>query len=204
QVASIRDVLSAAGQLIPGALLIKNPYQTASYEFADFAIETFASAKYHALAEVARLLGAKTIHFVHAKVDHDVARWGGGATAQIPAAGGEAEVSNEVTKKLEERLEGEMMFTGSDAAPEDALACLRERNLTNDPQLQGLVEMRTGANPILQYKMTLSGTRESAANLTSALKIANAGPVKAVNIGTSFSRTANSISSIEITTKITF
>lgn len=64
--------------------------------------------------------------------------------------------------------------------------------------------MRTGKNPISAYKMTLSGTRESAANLRSAPKIANAGPVKAVEIGASFSKTAELISSIEITTEITF
>ena len=70
--------------------------------------------------------------------------------------------------------------------------------------MKDLVELRTGTNPISDYKVTLSGTRESAANLRSALKIANAGPVKAVQIGASFLKTANSISSIEITTEVTF
>ena len=204
QTAPIREVLLAAGQLTAGALLIKNPYETSSYEFAEFAIETFASAKYHAIANVARLLGAREIHVVEAKVDHNVANWGAGVKGKIPVGGGEAEISHEVTKKLEERLEGHLKFPGSDPAPEDALAYLLRRNLSNDQQLRDLVEMRTGTNLISHYKMTLSGTRESAANLRSALKIANAGPVKAVEIGASFSRTAESISSIEITTEITF
>ncbi|TFB66161.1 hypothetical protein [Cryobacterium sp. Hz9] len=204
QSASIREVLLAAGQLISGALLIRNPYETASYEFAEYAIESFASAKYHALANVARLLGAREIHVVDAKVAHTVAKSGAGVKAKIPAGGAEAEISKEVSKKLEERLEGHMKFPGAEPAPEDALVYLRRRNLSNDQQLRDLVEMRTGANPISHYKVTLSGTRESAANLRSALKIANAGPVKAVDIGASFSKTAESISSIEITIEIAF
>lgn len=204
EVLSVRELLSAAGQLISGTLLIRNPYDAASYEFAEYAIETFAIAKYHALANVARLLGAREVHFLEAKVDHDIAKWGAVATATVPAGGGEAELSNEVTKKLEERLESVMKFEGSGPDPEDALAYLRQRNLSNDQQLRGLVEMRTGTNPLTEYKMTLSGTRESTANLKSALKIANAGPVKAVDIGGSFSKSAEWISSIEITTEIKF
>lgn len=204
QVASIRGVLLAAGQLISGALLIKNPYEKTSYEFAEFAIETFASAKYHALANVARLLGAREVHFVEAKVEHNADQLGGTAKAHAAAGGGEAEISYEVTKKLEERLEGEMKFPGSEPEHDDALAYLGRRNLSNDQQLRDLIEMRTGTNAISQYKMTLSGTRESAANLKSGLKIANAGPVKALDIGLSFSKTAESVSSIEITTEILF
>jgi hypothetical protein len=203
-VAWIREILIEVDQLMPGALLVKNPYESSSYELAEHAIETFASAKYHALANASRLLGAREIHFVEAKVDLNVGGWAGGINAKVPVGGADVEISNEVTKKLEERLEGHMKFPGSDPEPSAAMAYLGRRNLANDPQLRDLVEMRTGANLISNYKMTLSGTRESAANLRSALKIANAGPVKAVDIGASFSKTATSISSIEITTEITF
>lgn len=204
EVATVREILLDAAQLIPGALLVKNPYEANSYEFAELAIETFASAKYHALANVARLLGAREVRFVEAKADRSAAAWRGDAKASAPAGGGEVEITNEVTKKLEARLEGQMKFPGADPVPGDALAYLQRRNLSNDYQLKELVEMRTGTNLISDYKVTLSGTRESAANLRSALKIANAGPVKAVDIGVSFSKTAESISSIEITTEIVF
>lgn len=204
EASAIRDLLLASAQLVPGALLVRNPYEAAAYEFAELAIESFASAKYHALANVARLLGAREVRFVEAKVDRNTSTWRGDAKAKIPAGGAEAEISNEVSKKLEERLEGQMKFPGSEPAPEDAVLYLRRRNLSNDQQLKDLVEMRTGANLISDYKMTLSGTRESAANLKSALKIANAGPVKAVEIGATFSKTAESIRSIEITTEIIF
>jgi len=204
QVGVIREVLLQAGQLTAGALLIKNPYETERYELAEFAIETFASAKYHALANVARLLGAKEVHVIETKVEVKNSKWASKLSARIPAGGGEADVSRDVTRKIEERLEGQMKFPGADPAPDQALGYLGRRNLSNDQQMRDLVEMRTGANLISGYKMTFSGTREAASNLNSALKLANAGPVKAVNIGASFSHTADSLRSVEITTKITF
>lgn len=204
ETAMIRDVLQAAGQLVPGDLLIKNPYETARYELAEHAIDTFASAKYHVLANVARVLGAREVRFIEAKVDIGTRKWDADAKVKAPVAVVDANISNEVTDKLKQRLEGLMTFPGGTPAPEDALDYLRRRNLSNDQQLRDLIEMRTGVNPISSYKMTFSGTRESAANLKSALKIANSTPVKAVSIGPAFSRSAESISDIELTTEITF
>jgi len=202
--AAIREVLLAAGQLIPRALLVRNPYEAASYELAADALEAFASAKYHALANVARLLGAREVEFIDAKIDQSVDRWGANLLIRTPWANGTGSASNEVTKKLEKRLEAQMSFPGGEPAPTEALDYLRRRNLANDQQLRDLVEMRTGTNLISAYKMKFSGTRESAANLLSALTIANSGPAKAASVGGDFSKKADGTSSIEITTKITF
>lgn len=204
EVSAMRALLLDAGQLVPKALLVKNPYETESYEFAQHAIETFASAKYHHLANAARLLGAREIHFLEARAERDAASWSGAANVKVPAGGGSADISSEVSKKVEERLEGRMAFPGGAADAEAALAYLRRRRLSNDQQLMSLVEMRMGENPISDYKMTLSGTRESAANIHSALAIANAGPVKVADIGASFRATAETVNRIEITTEITF
>jgi len=202
--AAIRAVLVSAGQLIPNALLVRNPYEAASYEFAADAVEAFSNAKYHALANVARLLGAREIKFVDAQADQSSSSWAADVMAKIPIGGGGSKATNDVTKKLEKKLEGSMTFPGGEPAPADALAYLRRRNLSNDQQLQDLVEMRTGTNLISHYRMRLSGTRESAANLESALNIANVGPAKAISIGGNFTKTADALSSIEITTEITF
>jgi hypothetical protein len=201
---AIRDVLVAAGQLIPQSLLVKNPYEAASYESAADALLAFASAKYHALANVAKLLGATEVKFVDVKTDQDVTRWGAGLFAKLPVGGGSAKANHDVTKKLGKRLEARMSFPGAAPAPADALAYLSRRNLSNDQQLRDLIEMRTGDNAISSYEIKFSGTRESTANLISALSIANAGPAKAVSIGGDFSRTVSANTSIEITTEIKF
>lgn len=72
------------------------------------------------------------------------------------------------------------------------------------PQLRSLVEMRDGRNLLTRYEFTLSGTRESAANFSSALSIANAGPVKAVDIGVTFAKTVTAIREVEFRTEIEF
>ena len=199
-VAMVRTALEDAGQLTSGSLLIKNPYDASRYEFAEFAIEAFAGAKYHALANVARLLGAKEIHFIEAKVDQNKVNHDGSAKVKTPAVNADLDLSSEVTK----RLEGQMKFPGSAPDPEEALAYLARRFLSNDQHLRDLIEMRTGSNLISDYKMALNGTRESAANLKSGLSLAKALPATSIQFAGAFTRTAESISSIEITTEITF
>jgi hypothetical protein len=204
QILLVRELLSAAGQLTEGALLIKNPYDAESYEFADSAIETFASAKYHALANVSRLLGATKVRFVEAKVENGKSSWVAKALAHFPGGRGDVDVRREVTKKLEDHLEGEMAFPGSAPAVDDAMVYLRRRNLSGDQQMRDLIDLRTGSNPIRDYRMTVSGLQESASNFTAALKLINAGGIEVVDLGASFSATTESVKSITITTEITF
>lgn len=200
----VRNLLRDSQQLKSGALLVRNPYENAAYEYAESAIETFALAKYHALANVARILGAKEVQFKEAKGEKSQSRRAGGLKAFLPGGGGELDFVNVVTDNLTNRLEGNMTFPGGTPAPTDAITYLTKKNLARDQQLQALVDMRTGDNPITTYKMTLNGTHEADSNVDAALKIANAGPVKAANIGATFSAQANSIKSIDITTIITF
>lgn len=205
QVIAIREMLLQAGQLVSGALLIKNPYEDEVYAFADSALEIFASAKYHHLANVARLLGAKEVDFIEAKVERETNRVQAALKAIIPGlGGGEVDVANEVAKKLDERLQGEMRFTGADAAIDDALGYIRDHYLSNDHQLQALVDMRRGENSLQHYKMSLSATRESDANFKCAARVSSKVPAKAINIGATFANNAESFRNIEITTEISF
>lgn len=205
QVATVRDVLRAAGQLIPGSLLIRNPYEAEAFEFSEYALESFASAKYHHLANVAKLLGAKEVQFEDAKVERQSSATAGGIKAIIPGfVSSEADVTRNVARKLDARLEGRLTFEGGEPDTEAAFEFLNLHNLANDQQLRSLVEMRGGSNPIKGYKMTLSGTREADANLRAALSIAEAVSGKGATIGMSLAREVRSIRSIEITTSITF
>lgn len=204
QVQAIRTLLENAGRLVPRALLILNPYDADSYEIADDAIEAFSVAKYHAFANVSRLLGAKEVRFLDARIESERADWQAKVAALLPVGGGEAEASRDIVKRIEERLSGRLQFMGGAPEPDAASEYLRRSHLSHDPVLRSLVDMRTGGNLITSYEFTLSGTRESTANLSSALQIASAGPVKALEIGAKFSTTAQSVRDIEIKTEITF
>lgn len=203
-VTAVRRIVIAAGQLAVGALLIKNPYDDASYELADAAIEAFTSAKYHVLANVARLLGAKSVRFVEAKVEQTNVKWDAELKAKLHIGGGAANASREVEKRVEESLEGVLQFAGGDADVDEALDYLRSRRLLADQQLNALIEMRKGANQMSDYQMKFNGVKEADASFRSAVNLANAGPVKALGVGASFSRTVTSLGRIEITIKITF
>lgn len=204
-VSDVRDLLEQSNQLASGSLLIKNPYDRDSYELAENAMGAFASAKYHALANAARLLGATEVHFVEAKLETTRSTWAADLKARFSPGGGDASATNEVKQKLKEQLEGRLTFPGSAPAPDEALSFLASRYLSHDQQMKDLVQMRTGDhNLVTTYVMKMSGTRESESNFRSALNIANAGPVKALDIGASFSKTAESVKDIEIVTEILF
>ncbi len=203
RVALVRQLLVDSGQFAPGALLVKNPYAAQSYELAEFAIETFALAKYHALANIAKHLGATKVSFVDAQVDNTDSSWNSGLKAKAPVAKADAQVSRDVTHKIAKKLHGEMTFDGSPPDIDSALESLRAKNLMSDQQLRYLIELRSGKNPIASYKMTLSGTRESSANLRSALNLAVSVP-RTGDGSASFTRVVNTMSNIDITTEITF
>lgn len=204
-VAVVRDLLVASGQLLTGALLIKNPYDDDLYAYADDALETFASAKYHHLATVAMFLGAREVSFLEAKAEKDVRQAEAGMRVRIPGlAGAEGDVTTEVARKLEERLQGEMKFAGSEPDIEEARSYIRKHHLHNDHQIQALVSLRSGGNHLLHYKMALSASRESDANLKCAAKISSKIPSKAIDLGATFARQSNSFRNIEIITEIAF
>lgn len=203
-VSAVRRSIATAGRLIPGALLVRNPYGVDGYEPAEDAIEAFSIAKYHALANVGRLLGATEIHFVEAKVKSERADFQAKIAALLPVGAADAEAARELTKKIEDRLDGHLHFSGGEPDPEAAHEYLRCSNLATDPQLRALVEMRSGTNLMTKYAFTISGTREAATNFNSALQIASAGPVKAVDIGARFAMMAHTIRNVEIRTEIRF
>lgn len=211
EVTFVRDQLDASGQLVPGSLLIKNPYDSVSYEFAEAAIEAFASAKYHAMANVARLLGAREVHFKEAKVETRQSEWRFGIKGKLKVAVADGQASNQVKDQIKAQLDGQLTFPGSRPRVDEAIAYMARRNLSSDQQLRDLVDMRSDAgldvddqNLVLSQVVRISGTRESESNFRSALNIANAGPIKALQIGSTFTKSATSIRNIEIITEITF
>lgn len=201
---AVRALLDETGRLVPSALLIRNPYEADDYEVAEDAMEAFSIAKYHAFANVSRLLGASEVRFLDARAETEHADWQSKVAALLPAGSGEAEATREVVKKIEDRLSGRLQFEGGPPQPDAARDYLRRSHLLRDPVLRSLVDMRTGENLITAYEFTLSATREATANFSSALQLANAGPVKALEIGTRFSMMAQSVRNVEIKTEITF
>lgn len=132
-VASVHSLLQSSGQLAAGALLIRNPYEPDSYEMSEDAIESFSVAKYHAFANVSRMLGAKQVRFLEAKAESQDESWQAKIAAILPAGSGDAEAVRDVAKKLDDRLSGHLTFEGGAPDPEAAREYLRRSYLTHDP-----------------------------------------------------------------------
>ncbi|BAU32059.1 hypothetical protein [Microcella alkaliphila] len=211
EIIKVRQHLLRTGKLVPGSLLIQNPYDRESYEFAESAIEAFASAKYHAMANVARLLGATEVQFKEARVETRQKEWAFGVKGGIKAVDADGDASSQVKDQIKAQLHGQLTFPGSRPRVLEALEYMKRRNLSDDRQLRDLVDMRDDRgvgdedqNLVTSQVVRISGTREAEASFRSALSIANAGPIKALQISTTFTKSATSIRNIEIVTEITF
>lgn len=203
-VLSVRNHLEAQGQLTPGALLIKNPYDPVSFELAENAIEAFTEAKYRATANVARLLGAVKVTCKETRVESETQTWNADLKAKFKFGEGNASARREVEKRVNARLHMHYDFTGGEPVPAEALDYLERRNLGNDYRLRDLIEMRTGPHRVVKVELNLSGTRESDAHLACGLELANSGPVKLLAIGAAFTSTMQAVKDVEITVEITF
>jgi hypothetical protein len=204
QVHRVRELLDEAGQLTPGTLLIKSPYDTTTYSHADAAIEEFTNTKYNAIGRIAGLLGATRVEFIDATVERTNRTWTAALSAPIKMMRGEAKFKREVEQRVRRRMAGTMTFAGGSADISGARAYMEHKQLSFDTQLNDLVELRSGRSVVESYEMTFSGVKEADANFSAALDLAGAGPIKDLKIGASFVQTVSSASEIEIEMRITF
>ena len=128
----------------------------------------------------------------------------GGLTARFKIGSGKAHAKREVKKQVKSLLDVHFVFPGSESSPDLARDYLARRNLDHDYRLRDLIEMRTGAHPVISYEMKLDGTRESEANFACGLELANAGPVKLLQIGATFTKTVQLVKQVEVTAEIRF
>ncbi len=200
---AVREMLERSGQSMRNTLLVKNPYRAASYEPADTALQAFASAKHRAVGQVAGLLGARTVEVVETRVDKTTLKHDARFSAVLKLLRADVDGSREVAEEIAKRLEVVVKFAGGAPRPEEARAYLAQRNLSADDELLDLINMRADTE-LLEYTMTVNGTRESRASLAAALDLAAVPVVKAAQVGVGFSQTLQAVSTVEISTRITF
>lgn len=203
RVHTVRDQLISRDQMATGQLLVRNPYDFTAYAFADEAIETFVKAKYYHLASIAAHLGASSIKFLKIEIDQEKSDSSGDLKANVKVARAAAKFARSMKNRLEGRFEAATDLTGKQMDVEAARAFMMERNLSNDPDVVGLIDLCTTGNSVRTHRVKINGLRESTRNLKAGLDLTtNLG----MNLGGGghFTRAAESISSIEVTTEISW
>lgn len=198
---AVRNKLIDRDLLVMNQLLVRNPYDVASYSSADDAIEAFVKAKYYHLASIAALLGASSIEFVKVEVEKNKSDLVGKAKADLKLMKGSADVGHSLKKLLDNRFEAKTELGGRTADIDAARAFMLERRLSNDPDVVGLIDLCSTGNPLQKHRMKVNGLLESAKTLKAGLELAAAIDTPA-GVSASFSRAVESISSIEVTTVI--
>lgn len=204
-VRDIRDTLISAGRLESGSLVIKNPFEPMQYEPASSAIETFSMAKYYHFANLAKLLGAKSLSFQEAADEQQSSSVKAGASIKASkAAEAKANLNQAATAALKSNLQQNMIFGGSDPQIDQATAYLEKHFLNFDQQMTSLIELRSGANPIQSYHVTVNLSKESESTLNVGLALTEKLSMIGVNLGGSLNKAGFASSNIEVVTEITF
>lgn len=204
QIEPIRQLLKTSEQLAPDVVLVKDPFAKLGYVSAvsaQDALAALASTKYHLLANVIRLLGAREFKFVEVRAEQDskaVSAKAGGNSPIKPVTV-DVTASTSIKNRLSAKLTGEMVFDGGEPDTKTALEYLHQHQLGGDQQMRTLVDMRTAPNLIQQYRLTFNCTRESVLNVKAAASVA-----KVIGVEAHFEMDATALSEIEIVTEIQF
>lgn len=203
RVVAVREQLIARDLMAIDQLLVRNPYDVTAYELADDAIETFVKAKYYHLASIAAHLGASSIKFVKVEIEQEKSNIEGRVKTDVKVVKVDGEFARSIKNRLEGRFEAATELGGKAVDVEKARKFMLERRLSNDPDVLGLIDLCATGNPVRTHRVKINGLRESTQTFKAGLELTTKLDMKLGGSGL-FTRAAESISSIEVTTEITW
>jgi len=166
------EFLDASNLLIPGRVLVQNPYMPDRYVPIATATADIAVSKHHLFLEFCFLLGATSV-----SVDQLEVTTAEGSTT-FKANGGRLGMSGELSAKHEQanrlgkQLTIEARYGGGQVDVEAAEAFLRSHRLFGDRHLESLLRMRRHqGNTLKEHIVTLTLTDQANTNLKVATKL---------------------------------
>lgn len=168
----IVDGLDAMNLLVPGQVLVQNPYLPDRYVPLVNATADIAATKHHLFTAFCHLLGARRVSVVQVEVVTE------DGTTTFKAKGGRLGFGGDGSAKYDEvrRLGQQMQITAESSGGEPDLdaadAFLRRHRLAGDQHLASLLEMRRHpGNALKKHVVTLSLTDQAKTNLKVAAKL---------------------------------
>lgn len=125
----------------------------------------------------------------------------GDLKANVKVAKADAKLAHSIKNRLEGRFEAATDLAGRPADVEAARAFMLDRRLSTDPDVLGLIDLCAANNPVRTHRVKINGLRESTRNFKAGLELTTSLGMK-LGGGGLFTRAAESISSIEVTTEI--
>ena len=166
------EALDASNLLVPGQVLVQNPYIPDRYIPIATATADIAVSKHHLFTEFCFLLGAKSV-----SVDQLEVTTADGSTT-FKAKGGRLGVGADLSAKHEQasrlgkQLTIDAKYGGGEADVKAAEAFLRRHRLLGDRHLESLLGMRRHrGNSLEEHTVTLSLTDQAKTNLKVAAKL---------------------------------
>lgn len=166
-------VLERRGLLVPGTMLVQNPYRTDAYEpFDEGAADQFAVEKFAIFAQLCQYLGAKSVTasaVENVETGEKVALTGGGGAGPVAA---EVEGERTTLQKFAAQLDLGDRYSGGAVNVAAAHELLREHGLDGDVLLWSLVKSRSyEANTHKERKLLVDLSSESSRTFEAAAKL---------------------------------
>lgn len=165
------------GLLEPGNIIVQSPFTPERYELQDQAVFGFQREKLHLVSGFCHLLGATRVQSELSSLDVEVRERSGKlkvgrGAGRVRLLHGEAALKLAESESLGQELKLDDRFPGS---PPDLVAAaqfLKEHRLL-DPEISGLIQLRSGPNPIdsRTVEISFSGQRDKNLQLASKVQI---------------------------------
>jgi hypothetical protein len=161
---TLKNDLLRQGLLIPGSVLLQNPYRPQQYASISEAAEKFALDKYFIFSLLCQQLGALTVQIqaveeTRGKKSQRMEIKGGN---RLTGAKGHGKAHSATVESILSQQELSDTFAGGEPNIEAAEELLRRHRLDDDPVLRSLVDSRAHlANPHKKRHITLDLSRET-------------------------------------------
>ena len=197
----IVDRLEAMNLLVPGQIVVQNPYSPDRYVPLATATADIAATKHHLFTMFCHMLGARRVSVVQAEAVTEEGTTTFRAQGDRLGVGGSGSVKHEEIRRLGQQLQILAEASGGSADLLAAEAFLRQHRLEGDQHLVALLEMRRhGRNVLNRHVVTLSLTDQARTNLKVAAKL----KVPAFSFSADIERATSRSFEFNLTLEVTF
>jgi hypothetical protein len=158
--------------LVPGQVLVQNPYLPDRYVPVLCASADIAASKHHLFTAYCHLLGAKRVTVTQVEVVTDQDSTTVKAEGGRLGFGGSGSLKSEELRRLAQQMSINAEASGAEPDLDAAEAFLRRHRLTGDQHFVSLLDMRRHqGNSLRKHTMTLALSDQTKTNLKIAAKL---------------------------------
>lgn len=165
-------LLTAADQLRPSVVLLRNAWGGSGYVDAAAAYELISLAKFNLFANVCQMLGATRLEVEEIHEESSRGRVKGRAAFRGHSVRGNGSLKSTSARQVAQAIQGLWVWQSGSPDAESAAAYAAAQRISSDPVIAGLIQQRrfTG-NALTEHRLKLNITSEAQRAVQTALEV---------------------------------